>query len=123
MEYQYSPLWDTGTTSRRLQGKNQCDIFREACQRWDSLEPHDHVNLPARKPLSGLEDNYCRNTDGEPAAWCYTTDNNTSRWMLCNVPICEVVYYNGTDPLNGSDEADNEGGAIDHKNVWISCIE
>ena len=50
------------------------------CQRWDSQEPHDHN-------FSDLEENYCRNPDGEPRAWCYTTDPD-KRWELCAVPFC-----------------------------------
>ena len=36
-----------------------------------------------------LEDamNYCRNPDGEPGPWCYTTDSS-KRWELCDVEQC-----------------------------------
>lgn len=60
------------------------------CQRWDSQEPHSHNKNENRYPGSGLEENYCRNPDGEPGAWCYTT-LNTTRWELCDVPACEDV--------------------------------
>jgi hypothetical protein len=46
-----------------------------------------HSNLPEDKPLSGLEENYCRNPDGEVTAWCYTTDSDM-RFELCAVPTC-----------------------------------
>jgi hypothetical protein len=45
--------------------------------------------------LPGLGDyNYCRNPDGEPGVWCYTTDTNV-RWELCDVPACD--YYLTTE--------------------------
>ncbi|KAI8520672.1 Fibrocystin-L [Branchiostoma belcheri] len=59
----------------------------KTCQRWDSQSPHSHNKKPDRYPSSGLEDNYCRNPDGEPGVWCYTTDPET-RWELCDVPYC-----------------------------------
>ena len=35
-----------------------------------------------------LEENYCRNPDGESGgAWCYTTDPKV-RWKYCDVPTC-----------------------------------
>lgn len=60
------------------------------CQAWDSQTPHVHNNTPGNKPNSGLDSNYCRNPDGEPGAWCYTTDPN-SRWELCSVPTCDTT--------------------------------
>ncbi|XP_055362620.1 apolipoprotein(a)-like [Betta splendens] len=57
------------------------------CQRWSDQCPHQHDNSPQEKPNSGLESNYCRNPDGEPRPWCYTTDPNT-RWEYCLVPRC-----------------------------------
>jgi len=58
------------------------------CQRWDSQEPHSHSRKPRRFPDSGLDNNYCRNPDGEPRNWCYTTDPN-KRWQFCDVPSCD----------------------------------
>ena len=41
-----------------------------------------------RYPNAGLgEHNYCRNSDTEPKAWCYTTDPDV-RWELCNLVDC-----------------------------------
>ena len=36
----------------------------------------------------GLEENYCRNPDGERMPWCYTTDPE-KRWEDCPVPRCD----------------------------------
>ncbi|XP_019616148.1 PREDICTED: plasminogen-like [Branchiostoma belcheri] len=58
-----------------------------ACQRWDSQTPHRHTMTPAKYP--SLEQNYCRNPDGESGVWCYTTDPSV-RWGYCNVPPCEA---------------------------------
>ncbi|XP_078687217.1 plasminogen-like [Branchiostoma floridae x Branchiostoma belcheri] len=60
------------------------------CQRWDSHTPHWHINTPENFPSSGLEQNYCRNPDGDLGVWCYTTDPN-SRYEYCDVPVCDSV--------------------------------
>ena len=46
------------------------------CQHWAAQTPHSHDRTPHNYPEFGLEGehNYCRNPDGEPTAWCYTTD-------------------------------------------------
>ncbi|KAI8509455.1 hypothetical protein Bbelb_133030 [Branchiostoma belcheri] len=64
----------------------------KTCQRWDSQIPHEHMKTPAAYPSAGLEQNYCRNPDGEPGVWCFTTDPN-SRWELCDVPSCVSCQY------------------------------
>ncbi|CAB9514790.1 Apolipoprotein(a) (Fragment) [Seminavis robusta] len=102
-----------------LKGREQSDyrgtinttMTGKPCQRWDSQLPHHHPYSPDMYPLAGLESNYCRNPDSESAAWCYTTDNKT-RWEFCDVPFCEVVYYNGTESDAGSDVpvAEEESG-------------
>jgi len=68
-----------GTISETASGRE--------CQRWDSQEPHKHSRTRKNYPESGLNENYCRNPDGEDAAWCYTTDEN-KRWEYCDVPFC-----------------------------------
>ncbi|XP_078671127.1 uncharacterized protein LOC144911180 isoform X2 [Branchiostoma floridae x Branchiostoma belcheri] len=59
----------------------------KTCQRWDRQLPHSHDKTPDNYPSSGLEENYCRNPDGESGVWCYTT-NALQRWELCDVPVC-----------------------------------
>lgn len=55
------------------------------CQKWTAQSPHSHTLTPGNFPAYGLGDhNYCRNPDGEPRAWCYTTDSGT-RWEYCDV--------------------------------------
>eukprot|EP00058_Branchiostoma_floridae_P028282 XP_002613773.1 hypothetical protein BRAFLDRAFT_85314 [Branchiostoma floridae] len=86
----------------------------KTCQRWDSQTPHGHDRTPGNHPSSGLEQNYCRNPDGEPGVWCYTTDSST-RFEECDVPVCAKRCQNGwtehnnhryklmTDCVSGSD--------------------
>mmetsp|Transcript_56550 Transcript_56550/g.169130 ORF Transcript_56550/g.169130 Transcript_56550/m.169130 type:complete len:329 (+) Transcript_56550:466-1452(+) len=72
-----------GTTSVTVSGRQ--------CQRWDDHTTHSHTHLTAEtKPYDDLVENYCRNPDGEPRAWCYTTDPNR-RWEVCGVPFCPAV--------------------------------
>ncbi|XP_067900721.1 plasminogen [Heterodontus francisci] len=58
------------------------------CQRWNSQTPHLHGYNPTFFPDKYLEENYCRNPDGEPRPWCLTTDSN-KRWAFCNVTRCD----------------------------------
>uniref|UniRef100_A0AAY5EI01 Plasminogen n=1 Tax=Electrophorus electricus TaxID=8005 RepID=A0AAY5EI01_ELEEL len=57
------------------------------CQRWDSQKPHNHGYIPSVLPDKYLEENYCRNPDGEPRPWCFTT-NPSKRWDFCPIPRC-----------------------------------
>ncbi|XP_066263229.1 CUB and sushi domain-containing protein 1-like [Branchiostoma lanceolatum] len=59
----------------------------QTCQHWDSQTPHAHDFTPANYPSSGLQQNHCRNPDGEARVWCYTTDPG-ERWGYCDVPGC-----------------------------------
>ncbi len=86
----------------------------EDSQAWSLQAPHAHTRTPENYPLSGLDSNYCRNSDGSEKAWvrewilnlvvvvvfylrhqihiisvvmkCYTT--GSVRWNWCNVPNC-----------------------------------
>jgi hypothetical protein len=66
-------------------------VSGRTCQRWDSQSPHSHGLTPEKYPYE-LEENYCRNPDGEPGAWCYTTDPD-ERWELCDVPTCDTNLF------------------------------
>ena len=60
------------------------------CQSWAAQSPHGHSATAEHYPNAGLGDhNFCRNPDGQPAPWCYTTDPN-KRWAYCSIPSCEV---------------------------------
>ena len=58
------------------------------CQTWASQSPNHHTRTAANYPNSGLEDNYCRNPDGEVGAWCYNDEGTHPRWELCDIPRC-----------------------------------
>ncbi|KAF1376903.1 hypothetical protein PFLUV_G00216310 [Perca fluviatilis] len=57
------------------------------CQRWDSQKPHNHGYSPSALPEKYLEENYCRNPDGDPRPWCFTT-SVSKRWDFCSIPRC-----------------------------------
>ena len=63
------------------------------CQAWTAQSPHAHV--------PGLESNYCRNPDGEPQVWCFTT-SLVKRWSYCNIPTCIALEHcsKGEDQSN-----------------------
>ena len=73
-------------------GLNNKTVSGRVCQRWDSQDPHSHSRTPELNQYSGLERNYCRNPDGESAAWCYTVDPS-KRWELCTVPDCSLEKW------------------------------
>ncbi|XP_054451490.1 plasminogen [Pteronotus mesoamericanus] len=57
------------------------------CQHWSQQTPHKHEVTPENYPCKNLEENYCRNPDGQPGPWCYTT-NSSVRWELCAIQPC-----------------------------------
>ncbi|KAL0967413.1 hypothetical protein UPYG_G00251930 [Umbra pygmaea] len=57
------------------------------CQRWDAQKPHNHGYIPSALPEKYLEENYCRNPDGDPRPWCFTT-SPSKRWEFCSIPRC-----------------------------------
>ncbi|KAI8483084.1 hypothetical protein Bbelb_392400 [Branchiostoma belcheri] len=82
-----------GTVSVTATGKT--------CQRWDNQTIYWSSHTPENYPSSGLEQNYCRNPDGDKGVWCFTTDPNTL-WDYCDVPVCancqavDPASYRGT---------------------------
>lgn len=65
--------------------------FGDACKRWDETEEYQ----PGNHPEAGLEENFCRNPEGEyekDAAWCFTEDPSKGYrdegWAYCDVQSC-----------------------------------
>ena len=67
-------------TGREYVGTRNITASGRTCQTWSSDSPHDHG-------YNNLPENYCRNPDGEPSPWCYTTDP-AKRWEVCEIPDC-----------------------------------
>ncbi|XP_009980392.1 PREDICTED: plasminogen [Tauraco erythrolophus] len=89
----HSPV--SGLGSQCLSGKGEDYRGRIAitesgntCQHWNTQFPHRHGWIPDRYPCKGLEENYCRNPDGEKKPWCYTT-NSSIWWEYCAIPHCD----------------------------------
>jgi hypothetical protein len=75
-------LVDDGASYRGTYGTT---VSGRTCQAWTAQSPHVHFRTPARFPNAGLADGaFCRNPDGEPSPWCYTTDPLV-QWEYCNV--------------------------------------
>lgn len=63
------------------------------CQKWDSQVPHQHSRTPDQLPLSGLEENYCRNPGeccgggggGAHVHWC---SFDSKVWMCYTRFVC-----------------------------------
>ncbi|XP_041831245.1 plasminogen [Melanotaenia boesemani] len=68
-------------------GKTSTTESGYICQRWDSQKPHNHGYNPSALPDKYLEENYCRNPDGDPRPWCFTT-SPSKRWEFCAIPRC-----------------------------------
>lgn len=45
------------------------------------------IDASSSLPEKYLEENYCRNPDGEPKPWCFTT-SPSKRWDFCSIPRC-----------------------------------
>ncbi|GAA6226940.1 plasminogen isoform X1 [Lates japonicus] len=74
-------------SGENYRGKTSTTENGFTCQRWDSQEPHNHGYIPTALPGKYLEENYCRNPDGDPRPWCFTT-SKTKRWDFCSIPRC-----------------------------------
>ncbi|XP_055362644.1 plasminogen-like [Betta splendens] len=74
------------------------------CQHWDSQTPHKHDYTPSAHLNKHLEENYCRNPDGDLRPWRFTT-RPSHRKEYCSIPRCtskppsvvpEVECFTGT---------------------------
>ncbi|KAM7368395.1 hypothetical protein PAMP_014617 [Pampus punctatissimus] len=74
-------------SGEKYRGKTSTTESGFTCQRWDSQKPHNHGYIPSALPEKYLEENYCRNPDGDPRPWCFTT-SPSKRWDFCSIPRC-----------------------------------
>ena len=82
--------WDSGDgKGAGYRGAESKTESGRTFQRWDSQSPHSHEFTPEKSPYIGLEENYCRNPDGDAKVWCYTTDSS-KRFEFCDVKSCEL---------------------------------
>ncbi|XP_042785321.1 hepatocyte growth factor-like protein isoform X2 [Panthera leo] len=124
---QYSPY-------TQLQRSGRCDLFQKKdyvrtcvmdngvkyrgtvaittgglpCQRWNHRFPNDHKYTPTLR--NGLEENFCRNPDGDPGGpWCYTTDPAV-RFQTCGIKSCReaaCVWCNGEEYRGAVDRTES----------------
>ncbi|KAJ4921642.1 hypothetical protein JOQ06_027723 [Pogonophryne albipinna] len=74
-------------SGENYRGKISTTENGHTCQRWDSQKPQNHGYNPSALPEKYLEENYCRNPDGDPKPWCFTT-SPSKRWDFCSIPRC-----------------------------------
>ena len=67
-------------------------VTGRACERWDSQSSYSNRFVDPSTFADGITNladiaNWCRNPDGTPLPWCYTTDPDV-KWQTCDVPFC-----------------------------------
>ncbi|KAF3850208.1 hypothetical protein F7725_019927 [Dissostichus mawsoni] len=74
---------------RHIRGVTSITVLGVTCQAWSAQSPQQHNSFtPQTHPTKGLEENSCRNPDGDVnGPWCYTTDRN-KKWDYCQIPDC-----------------------------------
>ncbi|XP_030796925.1 hepatocyte growth factor-like protein isoform X9 [Rhinopithecus roxellana] len=126
--------WTQHSPHTRLQRSGRCDLFQKKdyirtcimdngvgyrgtvattvgglpCQAWSHKFPNDHRYTPTLR--NGLEENFCRNPDGDPGGpWCYTTDPAV-RFQSCGIKSCReaaCVWCNGEDYRGAVDRTES----------------
>ena len=74
-------------------GTTQVTSSGLVCQKWNVDNPHERYAAATNSsnfPDGNLEEawNYCRNPNGSPSPWCYTTEKSVV-WEACDIPKCE----------------------------------
>ncbi|XP_054337662.1 hepatocyte growth factor-like protein isoform X3 [Pongo pygmaeus] len=126
--------WTQHSPHTRLRRSGRCDLFQKKdyirtcimnngagyrgtmattvgglpCQAWSHKFPNDHKYTPTLR--NGLEENFCRNPDGDPGGpWCYTTDPAV-RFQSCGIKSCReaaCVWCNGEDYRGAVDRTES----------------
>uniref|UniRef100_A0A8C6XXS7 Kringle domain-containing protein n=1 Tax=Naja naja TaxID=35670 RepID=A0A8C6XXS7_NAJNA len=83
--------YDNGSSYR---GTTAVTTTGKKCQTWISMRiailivfSFVFVSYTPSAYPNNLISNYCRNPDGEPRPWCFTS-LLTKRWEFCNIPRC-----------------------------------
>ncbi|EHB14811.1 Hepatocyte growth factor-like protein [Heterocephalus glaber] len=80
------------------------------CQSWSAQSPHKPLFTPTSAPYAQLEENFCRNPDGDShGPWCYTTDPGTS-FDYCALQRCNQVQF------------EKCGKRVDRPDQWFSKL-
>ncbi|XP_019383042.1 PREDICTED: plasminogen isoform X2 [Gavialis gangeticus] len=85
----------------------------KTCQNWASQAPHKHARTPENYPCKALDENYCRNPDGESRPWCYTTSKDV-RWEYCSIPSCDETKVEITAEAETEAEAEATHEQVPH---------
>lgn len=87
-------------------GKISITESGHTCRRWppryylrnDPLPPEHSWNILTKQNVcfcsfyvGGVEENYCRNPNGYPRPWCYST-NPFNYWEYCSIPQCSKIH-------------------------------
>ncbi|XP_055238424.2 hepatocyte growth factor-like protein isoform X1 [Gorilla gorilla gorilla] len=126
--------WTQHSPHTRLRRSGRCDLFQKKdyvrtcimnngvgyrgtmattvgglpCQTWSHKFPNDHKYTPTLR--NGLEENFCRNPDGDPGGpWCYTTDPAV-RFQSCGIKSCReaaCVWCNGEEYRGAVDRTES----------------
>eukprot|EP00074_Homo_sapiens_P014481 NP_001258662.1 putative macrophage stimulating 1-like protein [Homo sapiens] len=91
--------WTQHSPHSRLWHSGRCDLFQEKGE-WGYM--------PTLR--NGLEENFCRNPDGDPGGpWCHTTDPAV-RFQSCSIKSCRVaacVWCNGEEYRGAVDRTES----------------
>ncbi|KAG8522385.1 Apolipoprotein(a), partial [Galemys pyrenaicus] len=102
-------------------GKKATTASGTPCQAWAAQEPHKHsMFTPERLPKAGLEENYCRNPDGDPnGPWCYTM-SPSKLFDYCDVPQCVSSAFDCGKPKVEPKKCPGRvvGGCVAHPHSW-----
>ncbi|KAM3930890.1 plasminogen-like [Leptodactylus fuscus] len=71
-------------------GTKSVTVKGYTCQAWNSQTPNAHSSFtPQTHPQAGLDNNYCRNPDGDVnGPWCFVNTPGSVIWDYCDIPIC-----------------------------------
>ncbi|KAM7064043.1 hepatocyte growth factor-like protein isoform 4-T4 [Molossus nigricans] len=104
-DYVRTCIMDNGVKYR---GTKALTMDGLTCQHWSHRLPNDHKYTPTHQ--NGLEENFCRNPDGDSRGpWCYTTDPNV-RFQSCGIKSCReasCIWCNGEDYRGSVDRTES----------------